>query len=171
MKTIAKMVLICTMILPLIQACVGEWEHAYYLKNNADYSISTLKLLDSWSQEIEIYSDTTLPNEVASYSWSEAPKGRTANFWPNSVELEYFMNRRNIDTICMFVFETEAIQQLSWDSIRLSYHVLQRYDLSVYDVNSYYPEICFPPSEAMKHIHMWPPYGTYDENGNRKTIK
>lgn len=27
--------------------------------------------------------------------------------------------------------------------------------------------VYFPPSEEMRDIKMWPPYGTYDENGHR----
>lgn len=56
---------------------------------------------------------------------------------------------------------------------------IQRYDLT-YDEVVYYMEISdiygpytfqFPPSEFMKDIKMWPPYGTYDKHGNvRETI-
>ena len=151
-----------------LHACYPDREYAYYLKNNADYSITALKLPESWTLDIDNYSDTTLPKEVYYHSWAPANKGWIANVWPQSVDLLYFMERRHIDTICVFVFKTEVLEQYSWDSIRSNYLVLQRYDLSYEDVANSNYEICFPPSEAMKHIHMWPPYGTYDENGNQK---
>lgn len=167
MKTIVRILFVFALSSIALQACVMDREYAYYLRNNADYSIMALKLPESWSLEIDSYSDTTLPTEVNYHSWSPAEKGRTvANVWPQSVDLLYFLEHRHIDTICVFVLKTEVLEQCSWDSIRSSYLVLQRYDLSYEDVANFYHEICFPPSEAMKHIHMWPPYGTYDANGN-----
>ena len=171
MRTIAKLVLVCTLISLFTQACIMDREYAYYIRDNADYSITALELPESWTLNVDHYSDTTLPEEVYYHSWTPAHKGWRANVWPRSVDLLYFMEHRHIDTICVFVFKTEVLEQYSWDSIRSSYLVLQRYDLGYEDVANSNYEICFPPSEAMKHIHMWPPYGTYDENGNCRTIK
>lgn len=150
-----------------MQSCIMDWEYAYYLRNDAEYPITVLELSESWTMENELYSDTTLPYEVAYYSLAPAHKGWNANIWPRSTELEDFMERRQIDTVCVFVFKSETLQKCSWDSIRSGYLVLQRYDLSREDVISLkHTYLCFPPSEAMKGIRMWPPYGTYDEEGN-----
>lgn len=171
MKRIVLFVVVFTSTFLFFHACYMDREYALYLRNDGDYSIMALELPDSWSLEIDNYSDTILPEEVNYNSWSLALKDRTkANVWPWSVDLLYFMEHRHIDTICVFVFKTEVIEQYSWDSIRSNYLVLQRYDLSYEDVAYFDYEICFPPSEAMKAIHMWPPYGTYDAHGNLRGI-
>ena len=73
-----------------------------------------------------------------------------------------------IDTIYFFVFSTETIEKYGWDSVRVSYNILQRYDISLKDYNALSrPFPSFPPCDAMRDIKMWPPYGTYDENGHR----
>ena len=144
-------------------------EYGYNLKNNADYSISVLELssIQFW-EHMYSYPDTILPEEAVFNPWNIAKNHEKANFWTHTKRLHRFMEKENIDTICVFVFETEVIKQYSWDSIRSSYLVLQRYDLSYEDVAYFNYEICFPPDEKMRHIHMWPPYGTYDENGRKK---
>ena len=70
------------------------------------------------------------------------------------------------DTLLIFVFNADTLDTFGWDYVREHYMVLQRYDLSLGDLQSVNFRLSFPPNDAMKHIHMWPPYGTYDENGN-----
>lgn len=65
--------------------------------------------------------------------------------------------------------DNTALDSLPWDSIRDKYIILQRYDLSVFDANEL-GLLVFPPDSTMKHIHMWPPFGTYDEHGKRKIV-
>lgn len=72
------------------------------------------------------------------------------------------------DTLLVFVFNADTLELLGWDTIRAYYKVEQRYDLSLEDLQNIGFKLSFPPTEAMKHIHMWPPYGTYDEFGRRK---
>ncbi len=42
------------------------------------------------------------------------------------------------------------------------------YDMSLADAKHVYDKDCFafPPTEAMRNIKMWPPYGTYDSLGH-----
>ena len=72
------------------------------------------------------------------------------------------------DTLMIFVFDADTLETLGWDQVRTNYKVLQRYDLRLEDLQYLGFRLCFPPEEKMKHIHMWPPYGTYDENGWKK---
>ena len=167
-----KLFVIITLSTLFMHSCVMDRVYYYKLKNNADYSVTVLQLYKSQLQELEYkYPDTTLPQQGEFYPWNIADTDRYAKAWEESKKLETIMEREGIDTICIFVFKTEDLHFYDWDSIRSHYHILQRYDLSTTDVGSFYDVLCFPPSDAMKHIHMWPPYGTYDENGNCRTIK
>lgn len=168
MKKTIKFILVFTAAFLLMQACVMDREYVYYLKNKSNYSVSVLQLSKAqiW-EHVFSYPDTIIPKEAVFNPWNVAKNYEKAIFWTQSTKLQNFMEREKIDTVCVFVFKTEVLEQFSWDSIRSNYLVLQRYDLSYEDVANSNYEICFPPSEAMKHIHMWPPYGTYDENGNQ----
>ena len=164
-----KLIVTITLSTFFMQACVMDRVYYFRLKNDADYSITVLELHKFQLQALEHkYADTTLPQVAEFYPWNVADTGRYAIAWEESHKLETIMERESVDTICIFVFKTEDLHSYDWDSIRSHYHILQRYDLSTGDVGSFNNVLCFPPSEAMKHIHMWPPYGTYDENGNQK---
>lgn len=73
---------------------------------------------------------------------------------------------KSFDTLIVFTFDADTLDYYGWDTVCANYKVLQRYDLSLEDLQDLDFRLCFPPSEAMRNIHMWPPYGTYDENGN-----
>ena len=84
----------------------------------------------------------------------------------------------NHDTLSIFIFDSDSVNYYSWDTVKKHNLVLQRYDFSrnelenmTHTITYFAKWIYFPPTEAMKHIHMWPPYGTYDENGRKKEKK
>lgn len=78
---------------------------------------------------------------------------------------------RIYDTLIVFAFDADTLDYYGWDTVCAYHKVLQRYDLSLEDLQYLNFKLCFPPSKAMRNIHMWPPYGTYDENGNCRNIK
>lgn len=78
-----------------------------------------------------------------------------------------------VDTLSVYVFDIDTIALYSWDTVAKNNMVLQRYDLSLTDlegmsIKDYYSILYFPPTETMKRIHMWPPYGTYNTNKSHK---
>jgi hypothetical protein len=81
---------------------------------------------------------------------------------------------KTVDTLSVFIIDLDTLDYYSWDTVVKYNMVLQRYDISLSDMeelekNRHSSILFFPPTEDMKHIHMWPPYGTYDEFGRRKT--
>ena len=81
------------------------------------------------------------------------------------------------DTISFFIFSKDTVDLYSWDTILKYNMLLQRYDVSKTDFEELNKTsgfgfgitwFNFPPTEDMKHIHMWPPYGTYDKDGKKK---
>ena len=54
----------------------------------------------------------------------------------------YVMDTAQRDTLCIYYMEDWVFRQTNC-------------------------QISFPPTEEMRNIKMWPPYGTYDEHGNR----
>jgi hypothetical protein len=75
--------------------------------------------------------------------------------------MEYFYH--DYDTIMYFVLDAHTWETESSQTIIDNYLVLQRYDLSLEDTQKLEWSLPFPPTEAMKHIKMYPPYGTYKQ--------
>ncbi|MDR2424916.1 MAG: hypothetical protein LBD59_09375 [Prevotellaceae bacterium] len=68
------------------------------------------------------------------------------------------------DTIkSCFVFDADVLENESAQTILDNYLVLQRYDLTLDNLIQLNFMLPFPPTEEMKHIRMYPPYGTYNE--------
>ena len=45
-----------------------------------------------------------------------------------------------------------------WETVREDYIILQRYDLSIAELEKLNWTIYYPPTEAMKDFYMYPPY-------------
>ena len=115
-------------------------------------------IMDYWNETPIESQDTSMIFEVI---------GTLPDFFrPNSDDVL-------LDTVSIFVYDADSINYYSWDKVVKYYMILQRYDISMSDLEELeksrnFSLLFFPPTEAMKHIHMWPPYGTYDENGRQK---
>lgn len=144
--------------------------------NNSDYEISMYSIIVSpiSHSDTPIYPDTALPSNYMSAKTLSIKSHGYANYnhLYGKEDISIFYNYYNTDTISFFIFSTDTLVHYAWDSIRNSYKILQRYDISVDDFLSLfsskpYLDLTFPPSPKMCNIKMWPPYGTYDENGHR----
>lgn len=142
------------------------------LKNNSDQRIKYLTPLkvDTSFIEFSSSSDTTLRWCLNSPNKEVLP-GKTITCVEYTFEsFKYIYEKYNSDTLPVFIFSSKLVDSLPWDSIVDKYFVLQRYDLSVNDADRI-DRLIFPPDSTMMHLHMWPPYGTYDENGQKKNNK
>jgi hypothetical protein len=77
--------------------------------------------------------------------------------------IEYLFQNNGNDTIMCFVFDAYILEHESSQTIKDNYLILQRYDLSLGDVKQLEWELPFPPTEKMKYMQMYPPYGTYNK--------
>lgn len=136
----------------------------YGFNNNADYGISLYSLVISpnYTNPV-IYPDTTLPYQEPRWIIDINPMNEMGIYEGHSSMQEYYADY-NTDTMSLFVISTYTLKKDGWDFVRDSYDILQRYDIGVNEFNH---TLSFPPSEEMRDIKMWPPYGTYDENGHR----
>ena len=118
-----------------------------------------------------IYPDTLLPQYKILPLYADK-EGDTSVLWQEiGTTLTVFQTdayAKPFDTVSIYIIDADTIALYSWDTVLKYNKVLQRYDLSLSDleglnIKSFYSFVYFPPTEAMRHIHMWPPYGTYDE--------
>ena len=140
--------------LPLVQ-CKKSKE--IIIKNNSEYIISVYHsyFVDDL---IVRYPDTSLDVELLHVAMAFQPVGNSSTLFlisPSEVFEQY-----GVDTLSFYVMDSDK-QQL-----------IQRYDVSVSDLDDLVGKyraswLSFPPTEEMRNIKMWPPYGTYDATGHR----
>ena len=63
------------------------------------------------------------------------------------------------DTMSIFIFHTDTLNKYTWEEVRDRYMILSRYDLSLQDIVNLNHTIPYPPTEAMKEMKMYLPYG------------
>jgi hypothetical protein len=74
-----------------------------------------------------------------------------------------FEGKYAIDTIMIFVFDAYTLEHNTWETV-VKYNMVQhRYDLSLEDLQRLGWSVTFPPTETMRHMKMYPPYGTYNK--------
>ena len=95
------------------------------------------------------YSDwyKALPNE----------KNNTALFNVFSGRSDCYENTLK-DTLYIFIFEEDVLANHSWADVVDKKLILQRYDLSLKDLQQLNWQISYPPSEQMKDMKMYPPF-------------
>jgi len=64
------------------------------------------------------------------------------------------------DTLSFFFFDADIIERYDWQIIRDNYMILVRYDFSQKDLQKLKWRIYYPPTEEMKDMKMYPPYGS-----------
>ncbi len=64
------------------------------------------------------------------------------------------------DTLNIYIFDAEVIENTPWETVVRDYLVLKRYDLSLSDLQRLNWQVTYPPTEAMKDIQQWPEYGS-----------
>jgi hypothetical protein len=114
------------------------------------------------------YSDTTHVLKHSSAILSQANILKTLSGQSNGDALKYrgcIESRFEYiaDTLVYSVFDADILENESTQTIVDNYLVLQRYDLSLDDLNQLEWLLPFPPTEAMKYMRMYPPYGTYNK--------
>jgi hypothetical protein len=145
--------------------CGGLLPNYYdiYVANNADSDLYFEFLNNTGNHINTTYPDTTISFDKEHIgSPIKAHSHVVVNIGTLPIE-NYFKNIPS-DTLSVFFFHSDTVSRYSWEEIQQEYKVLQRYDLSIEDINLLYnkygvPEIPYPPNERMKNMKMYPPYG------------
>ena len=67
--------------------------------------------------------------------------------------------RSAIEMLYIYVFDAAVVENTPWEVIARDYLVLKRYDLSLEDLQKLDWRVTYPPTDAMKDIKQYPPYG------------
>lgn len=134
--------------------CYGLYGVFYV--NNADYDVY-LYISDGFSNA---YPNTTIFfNDKNMKLIKRQEQIGVGNRFP----LEEIIKSLPSDTLSIFYIHSDTLRKYSWEIIQCEYKILQRYDLSIIDIdklkNEYgIPVIPYPPTETMKNMKMYPPY-------------
>ena len=127
-------------------------------RNNTDY---TLHFYIADSPEIEfLYPDTIIAvNEVKFGEPSASIRSGSYVNVGGFGKVEEIFKYLPKDTLSVYFFHPDTLAKYPWETIRKEYNILKRSDLSIEDMQLLDYEIAYPPTEMMKDIKMYPPYG------------
>ncbi len=149
MKAITLSLLMVFTLLPPLVSC-NKYQYLSEFRGLDLYNDSEIPLKIYG----EMSKDTTISHEIPLFImlWSSGLMADedTGNEWISAMA--------PTDTLRLFYFHSDSIAHLGWNKIRDDYMVLVRYDLSQEDIYNLDAEIHYPPTDAMKDIHMYPPY-------------
>ena len=167
---------ICILLLASFQCDGPETDDSHYripIKNIADYTIYVDLSLSYPDTTIGPYDrDVSLTADENAVS----PQGINNEALRAYDCFEEVFDRRvyrrtadtiGIDTLIIFVYHADTLLLKGWEYVKRNQSILQRYDLGLDDLRNLGWYLTFPPSDKMKSIKMWPPYGTYDSSGQR----
>jgi hypothetical protein len=148
MKNLYKYIFLVP-ILMVLMACPENyiWE-SFTFYNNSTFDV--YYYLGVAPKEIggSLYPDTTLM--LLNGADGPLEKGEHASYIAKKSP--------HTDTLSLFIFDADVIDQYSWDIIKEEYKILKRYDLSSQDFKRLKYIITYPPTEEMKDVKMYPPY-------------
>jgi len=124
------------------------------IHNNANHHIDVLISFGD-----PLYPDTLLPDRFYG-RLNPIPPGRASYGRGGRVRsYKQFIQSYGSDTIIIFIFHTDTIEKYTWDEIREGYKILKRYDISWQEMEQLNGRIFYPPTEAMRNIRQYPPFG------------
>jgi hypothetical protein len=140
----------CLLSITLSRCILPNYYDVYYV-NNTDFDI---RFNHSFG-----YPDTTI-----SFKTSGEIKAGSHIVVASGSTIEEQITQISSDTLSIFYFHPDTLKKYSWEEIQQNYKILRRYDLSIENFSSLknkygVPEIPYPPTEAMKNMKMYPPYG------------
>lgn len=127
--------------------------------NNADHSIYFLPIFGFGGTQA--YPDTTISfkkDNLGLISQKAFVVGA------ENSPIESILKSIPSDTLSIFYFHPDTVTKYLWEVIKHDYKILRRYDLSLENIRALcnsqgVPIIPYPPTEAMKDMKMYPPYG------------
>ena len=158
------------MLVGVLGGCEKEFNYErfdVYIENSASHAIGFYAGAYTPAYPQYLYPDTLWPGseywETISDNVLNLPQGgRRVLFSSRSgvnMNIDAFYDWLPRDTVSIYVFHTDTLRKYGWDGVREEYRVLQRYDLGWLDMKILNNNVPYPPTDTMKTMKMYPPYG------------
>lgn len=156
---------LCGCLLLTAMTCTKDGADAHHhikFYNTSNYDIYIERSFDHPDTSLSSIGDITIPG------WGNKVEAHSEN---NEALTDYMDDYEQMficefDTLIVFVFTADSLDLYGLDYVKRNYLVSQRYDISLSDLQQLNWQLRFPPTEEMRNIKMWPPYGTYDSLGH-----
>ena len=132
-------------------SCKLEETYKFNIRNNSDKNVYSYEGTPNLGN---VYPDTIIRTSPPTLLISANTTIYKGGFSPQ----EKIWEDLSIDTMSIYFFDAETVDNIPWETIREEYKVLKRYDLSLEDIQFLDYEISYPPTEQMKDMRMYPPY-------------
>lgn len=124
----------------------NESEKELYVNYSAYYPDTTNAVLD----DLDYYSNRVFPGKIN----KEALLTFVSWEFLFGADIDH-KNLNSIDTLMVFIFDAKRLEA---NPSHIDDAFLQRYDLSLQDLQRLNWMLSYPPTESMKDIKMWPRY-------------
>ena len=160
MKTVYY--IICIAMIFFLCRCESIDFSEIHIDNDSEFTISFYCPLIGMTGSL--YPDTTLTLDKKNIGYTINP-GMLIHYNISNISYEKWISSFSNDTVSIFIFNKDILDNYSWEEIQLDYKILRRYDLSLEDLKKLSnekgtPIIHYPPSEKMKDMKMYPHYGS-----------
>jgi hypothetical protein len=157
MRQIKIMIVLLIILALLATHCEDEHCHKhFYLMNNSDKVLWVTRSLISPNDTLFYRSDIPSLQSISANPGQVYKLGENKNsgLWVRGCFEEYSHSAE----VHVFIFDMDIINTIDRDTIIKNYMLLQRYDLTIEDLQRLNWQITYPPSEAMRDVKMYPPY-------------
>jgi len=127
-----------------------DYYHSFDFINNSTHDVYLFLGVIDKDLSRSLYPDTAITRNM----WGRINRGESMDYFYSDAIKDPWTN-----TVCLFILDADTIKSYSWEEIQDGYKVLQRYDISPENIKALKYKIPYPPSEAMKNMKMYPPYG------------
>lgn len=107
--------------------------YSFWVENKSDKGIVFLVSSN--------YPDTLIPD---TYNKIRGVAAATKAPFDSHDKWEEVFDNLPADTLSVFIFSSDTLQQYDWQTIRNCYNILKRYDLSIYDLEAMNWIITYP---------------------------
>jgi len=135
----------------MLSSCILEETYKFNIRNDSN---KELYFYRAYANSINVYPDTLLFEQFALTHINPLSTFHLGGFQ----KIDEKINEIPSDTLSIYFFDNDTLENFSWETICDEYKVLKRYDLSLKDIQLLDYEIPYPPTSTMKDMRMYPPY-------------
>ena len=132
-----------------------QGEHCIYLKNESGYMLSCF-VADEFNSGFS-YPDTLLPANPNPVCMVDSIMDSGLIF-SRMLSWESIFSYTHSGVLSVYLFKQEDVDNLGWKYLSEHNGYLVRYDLRLNDLRLLDDTLYYPPTMAMRNIHMFPPY-------------
>lgn len=133
----------------VIVGCENFGSSAFRIRNNSSHIVSVYAEY--------LLSDTILTIQKPNF-FLKIDSEKAREFYDSYVD-DVDFERLKKENLTIFIFDQNVLDNYSWDAIQENNMYLKRYECSYQEFHNLNWEISYPPTEEMKNVKMYPPYG------------